>query len=694
MKLIVRRLVLASILSLAWLAAGVVRAEAPQPDNEAVDRAVNRMYKSLVRIMVVMESPRSGRLEKNLGAGSGAIISEDGYIITNHHVAGRGKRLICRMWDGEEVEAKLVATDTLTDIAIVQLDLSKRKSKEPLHVAQFGDSDHLKVGDMVLAMGCPGAISQSVTKGIVSNTQLMMPVFFGGTEAFRMENEAVGSVVRWIGHDAQIFPGNSGGPLVNPAGEIVGINEIGMGLGGAIPSNIAKDVARQLIASGHVLRSWTGIEGQARPKNLGIERGVLVGGVLPDSPAAEAGLKAGDVLVNYDGVDVDARIPEDMPGFNRLLLSTPVGKQVTMTALRDGKEQKFSLTTRVRGKAQAADAEFKEWGMVARNLTLLGAIERQRPDTNGVLVASVGLSSAVTDAKPSVNEGDIILEVAGQPVHCVKDLRAVTQAQLKDVEGTKPVLVKFDHGKRQYLTVVKIGKEKKRPDVEPARKPGLSAELQALSPELAEALGLQGRSGALVTLVYRGHSAEHAGFAKGDILLKLDGEPVKCERPEDVDDVYAQVRRYRIGREIPCEILRGGKTQTLKLKLEEDLSTSEERNPYKDDVFDVTVEKLTELERIHRDIPTDLKGVKVALVETGGWAQLAGLASGDILLAIDGTTTADVDTAEKLLKKAAGDKAKRVVFFVRRGVHTFFAELEPDWTNGNGIGKKAVVPAE
>ena len=689
MKLIIRDLVYPLALACAVAAVPVARAAPVAAGNEAVDQAVSQMYKSLVRIMVVMESPRSGRLEKNLGSGSGAIISEDGYIITNHHVAGRGKRLICRMYDGEEVESRLVASDPLTDIAIVQLDLAKRKNKEPLHVAQFGDSDKLKVGDMVLAMGCPAGVSQSVTKGIVSNTQLMLPYRRG--DDFREEGEAVGSVVRWIGHDAVIYPGNSGGPLVNPAGEIVGINEIGLGsLGGAIPSTIAKDVARQLIASGRVQRSWTGIEGQARPKNLGIESGVVVGGVLPDSPAMAAGLKAGDVLVQYDGVTVDARIPEDMPAFNRLLLSTPVGKRVELVALRDGHEQKLTLTTCVRGKAQSDDVEFKEWGMVACNLTMIAAIERQRPNTNGVLVVSVGLASAVSDAKPAVNEGDVLLEVAKEAVHSVADLRKVTDVQLKNVEGTKPVLVKFDQGKRQYLTVVKIGKEKKRPDVEPARKPGLSAELQALSPELAEALGLQGRSGALVTLVYRGHAAERAGFQKGDILLKFDGEPLKCERPEDVSDVYAQVRRYRVGRSVDCEILRTGRPQTLALKLEEDLSTAEEHEPSKNDVFDLTIEKLTELERIHRDLPADLQGVKVATVETGGWAQLAGLVSGDILLAIDGTITGDVETADKLLKKAAEAKAKRVVFFLKRGVHTLFAELEPDWSNGTGASKKNV----
>jgi len=649
-------------------------------NNEGVERAVARMYKALVRIQVVMEEPRSGRLEKRVGAGSGAIISADGHIISNHHVAGRARRLICRMYDGEEVDARLVAADPLTDLAIIQLDLTKRKSKESLQVARFGDSDRLRVGDVVLAMGCPAAVSQSVTKGIVSNTQLMLPSYAGGDFQFREEGEPVGSVVRWIGHDAVIYPGNSGGPLVNPAGEIVGINEIGLGsLGGAIPSNLAKYVTEQLIKQGRVDRSWTGIEGQARPKNMGVERGVVVGGVLPDSPAAAAGLRAGDVVTEFNGATVDAKIPEDLPAFNRLLLGTPVGKKVRLAALRAGQAMEFFLVTRVRGKAWGDDCEFKDWGMVARNLTVISAIEKQQPTTNGVLVVSVGLGSAVAEAKPSLTEGDILIEVDGQPVNNVAALEAVTRTTLEHSEGPKPVLVKFDHGPMRYLTVVRIGKEKKRADVEPARKPGLPAELQALSPDLAEALHLKGRSGALVAFVYPGHSAEKAGLKQGDILVKFDGEPVRCERPEDVDDVYTQIRRYRIGRTVECEVLRQGQPIRLNLPLEEDLKTAEEPKRYKDDVFDLTVENLTELERLHRNIPRDLQGVKIAHCETGGWAQLAGLAGGDILLAMDGTTTADVDTAERLLKTAAQDKARRVVFFLRRGVHTRFVEVEPVW---------------
>ena len=160
-----------------------------------------------------------GRMEKMTGAGSGAIIRKDGYIITNHHVAGKAIHLLVRLADGEEIEAQLVGTDPLADIASIKLNLAERKSRTPLPVASFGDSDRVRVGDTVFAMGSPRAVSQSVTKGIVSNTQLMMPSLFWFAQ-FKLDGENVGSLVRWIGHDAAIFGGNSGGPLVDVNGDI------------------------------------------------------------------------------------------------------------------------------------------------------------------------------------------------------------------------------------------------------------------------------------------------------------------------------------------------------------------------------------------------------------------------------------------------------------------------------------------
>ena len=646
--------------------------------DAAIMQSVERMRRSLVRITAVSESPGTGRLEKQLSSGSGAIISEEGHIITNHHVAGRGRRLLCRLYDGEEVDARLVATDPLTDLAIVQIDLSRRKNKEKLRPARLGNSDSLKVGEVILAMGCPAGVSQSVTQGIVSNTQLMLPSL-SQAELWE-EGEAVGSVVRWIGHDAVIFPGNSGGPLVNTRGEIVGINEVVLGsLGGAIPVNLAKQVAAELIKHGRVDRSWTGIEGQPRPKNMGLERGVLVGGVLPESPAALAGLEAGDVLLVYDGTPVDARIPEDLPAFNRLILSTPVGKRVKISALRQGRPMTFEFVTELRGKAQGDEAELHEWGIVGRDLTRLSALQRQRSDTNGVLVASLGLASAAANAKPAIAIGDLIVEVAGEPVQGTAHLQAITDRLLEGVPDRRPVLVRFDRGRVRYLTVVRIGQDPKRPEIVQSRKPGLSTELQALSPDLAEALGAKDLGGALVTLVYPGRSAERAGFRQGDVLVKFDGDTVRCERPGDIDDLYARVRRYRIGREVECEVIRQGAPVTLTLKLEEDLQTAEERQRYEDDVFDLTMERLTELDRIYRNLPADAEGVAVVEVETGGWAQLAGLRGGDLVVAIDGTPTPDVGAAERQLKQAAAARAPRVVFFIRRGIHTRFVELAPDW---------------
>ena len=163
------------------------------------------------------------------------IFTPQGDVITNHHVAGNAKQIICTLMSKEEVDADLIGTDPLTDISVIRLRPTKPRE---FPVAKFGDSSALRVGDHVMAMGSPLALSQSVTLGIVSNTTMVMPDIFGPNR-MELEGEDVGSMVRWIGHDAAITGGNSGGPLVNLQGEVVGINEISYGLSGAIPGNLA-----------------------------------------------------------------------------------------------------------------------------------------------------------------------------------------------------------------------------------------------------------------------------------------------------------------------------------------------------------------------------------------------------------------------------------------------------------------------
>jgi serine protease Do len=254
------------------------------PQVPSINRAVQAVFPSLVRLSVVYLDQQAGREIKGQLYGSGTIISTDGYVVTNHHVAGRPRRIVCTMSDREEIPADLVGTDPLSDIAVVKL---RPATPRKFPAARFGDSSKLERGQAVLAMGSPLALSQSVTQGIVSNPVMIMPSSFGG-DGDRLDGEDVGTIVRWIGHDAAIYPGNSGGPLVSMSGEIVGINEISFGLGGAIPSNLARSVVESLIRDGRVKRSWTGIEVQPRIGSAE-KTGALVAGVGDKSPGASPG---------------------------------------------------------------------------------------------------------------------------------------------------------------------------------------------------------------------------------------------------------------------------------------------------------------------------------------------------------------------------------------------------------------------
>src|SRR4030095_5756689 len=211
----------------------------------AVAQALEKVKPALVRINVVVTTPNQGREMKSEGAGSGTIISADGFVITNHHVAGHVARVTCTLSTNEEIPATLVGTDAATDISVLKLQGGDARRYPS---CEFGDSDKLKMGDIVVAMGSPMAISQSVTLGIVSNSKMVIPDLLkkGGLN-LKMDGEDVGELVRWVAHDGAIYSGNSGGPLLDGEGRIVGVNEISLGLGGAIPGNLAREVSQQII---------------------------------------------------------------------------------------------------------------------------------------------------------------------------------------------------------------------------------------------------------------------------------------------------------------------------------------------------------------------------------------------------------------------------------------------------------------
>ncbi len=309
--------------------------DVPSPLRAQIDRAINRVKPALVRIRVVSTEFSEGREIKEQEVGSGAIITKDGYIVTNHHVAGHAARMFCTLWNREEIEAELIGTDPLTDISIIKLKPEKPREFEP---ASFGDSSVMRVGDYVLAMGSPMALSQSITLGILSNTEMVMPKFFGQRGQFKLDGEDVGALVRWFGHDAAIYGGNSGGPLVNLHGDIIGINEISFGLGGAIPGNLAKNIAAEIMSQHKIKRSWLGVDAQPLFKRSKIEHGVLISGVVENSPAEKAGLKPGDLLLRLGKTPTDVRFDEQMAEFMWLATSLPIGKEVEAVVNRNGRK--------------------------------------------------------------------------------------------------------------------------------------------------------------------------------------------------------------------------------------------------------------------------------------------------------------------------------------------------------------------
>ncbi|MCU0797739.1 MAG: PDZ domain-containing protein [Akkermansiaceae bacterium] len=662
--------------------AAPLKAEAPTaPPNAEITQAITHVFPALVRIYVVMEEGADGRMKKMQSSGSGTIISAEGHVLTNHHVAGRGTRFVCTLSNREEIDATLVGTDALSDLAILKLDLSTRRFKDqPLAVATFGDSDKLKKGDVVFAMGSPGGLSQSVTRGIVANTALIVPRGMGGLV---LDGETVGELVRWIGHDAVIFGGNSGGPLVNPEGQIVGVNEVGIAsLGGAIPSNLAKKVAAELIEKGTVTRSWIGLEVQPLLRSMADRKGVLVASVWQGSPAAEAGIEPGDFITHYEGTALpDCHAPEDLPIFNAMVLNTAPGTKVTLKGVRNGEEKTWEMVTVVRELTQAKESEIRDWGITARDFTRISALENSRESTDGVIVHTVRAGGPSAEAKPALREGDVILRVGGTEMKNRDALLSFTQQFVADLSEPKPVLVEFERDQQKYVTVVKLGPVEQPVKPRSAEKAWFGAASQVITDDIASILGIPGKKGVRLTRIAPESPAAAADLKEGDLLLKLDGSVINARRPED-SEVFAElILAYPPDAKLEIEGLRDGKPMTWQVSLAPRPVDDNELHEHRDDLFEFTARELSsaQIEKAKDKGHDPEIGVAVLKVEPNGWAALGGLVPEDIILTINGEATSSIDSLKSKLKAVSEAKAKRVVFGIRRGPRTHFLEIEPRW---------------
>jgi serine protease Do len=660
---------------LVWLAIGspVVARQTPAAGRD-IEAALAKVSPSLVRIHVVTYAYDEGRELKREASGSGTIITPEGHVLTNHHVAGRTRSITCTLANREEVPADLVGTDPLSDIAVLKLRPAK---PQVFPAARFGDASKLKVGDPVMALGSPLALSQSVTMGIVSNTEMIMPGLFWPFNRMTLDGEDVGSIVRWIGHDAAIFGGNSGGPLVNIAGEIVGVNEISMGLAGAIPSDLAQEVAAALMREGRVRRSWIGLDVQPILKSSNLERGALVGGAVEGSPAAKAGFASGDVLTRLGDRDVSVRFAEELPLFNQLVMRLPIGKPIAATVWRAGAERTLTVTPEERESVEAQVHELPALGITASNLTTWSAKELRRSDRTGVRVNGVRPGGPADDAKPSLGNDDVIVSIDGKPVRDVEALVAQTDWLTSEQKGPVRTLVTFERRGERLLTVIEVGRAVLEDPGLEARKAWVPVNVQVLTRDLADKLGLADLTGVRVTRVLR--QGPTPGLQVGDIITAIDDAAIQATQPSDADLFATMIRQYKIGSTVELSIRRGSESRKVSVPLEAAPRLPREMKKYEDRDFEFRVRDIAAVDRTAVGLPEGQPGVLVEAVREGGWAALGHLADGDVILAIDGADIPDVTAVQQKMQRVATEKPRSLVMKVRRGIRTFFVELETGW---------------
>jgi len=375
---------------------------------------------------------------KQQNLGTGFIIDRNGFILTNNHVVEQTDEIKVRLWDEKEFDAQIVGRDPMTDLALIRIVADR-----PLAPLQLGDSDKVEVGDWVVAIGNPFGLGNTVTAGIVSAKYRQL---------------GAGVYDNFIQTDTPINPGNSGGPLLNTAGEVIGINTAiftqnggSIGIGFAIPANMVKDLLPQL-EKGKVIRGWLGVMIQKitpdlkKKLNLKDEKGALVSDVFVASPAEKAGIIRGDVIVSFDGKEI-----KEMQEFPYIVASTAVGRTVMLVIIRDGikiskpvkiEEMEIEKETQVTGET------IPDLGMILEELTPQLARNFGLSILSGLLVMQVKSDSKAAEA--DLRPGDVLLEIDRSPI---KDLKSFF-AKLQEFQpGDTMLFLVYRRGNTLYLTL-------------------------------------------------------------------------------------------------------------------------------------------------------------------------------------------------------------------------------------------------
>lgn len=713
-------------------AAQSVHAEAPSPEElrdeirAMVQTARDKVFPALVNISVVTTNFEGGEESKGGATGSGTIISKQGHILTNQHVVNDGKKFKVTLADRTIVPAKLIGEDPLTDLAILQIDMDELPKGTELAVAEFGDSNKLAIGDTVMAMGSPFALSRSVTLGIVSNNERVFTSGFLREEVEEMQGEAgsTGMFTRWIQHDAAINPGNSGGPLVNLEGKVVGVNTLGgSNMGFASPGNLARQVADAIIKDGEVVRSWIGVS-LKNIRDTGYEDGVLVNVVIDDSPAYEAGLRAGDRIVELDGKPVTARFVEEIPPLVKSFADRPVGSQIKVGYVRAGERKDATVTTKKLLKERGDRAALRLWGITIAEITEKLAEDLHLTNRDGVFVTGVKGGSPGDLSEPSLQGGDIIKTIGGKPVKSVHEAIAAYKSVMTpdDAKNLTPaeaaskipefLLIEFDRRGKSQATLIKPRPDKKEDPPRELPKAWIGIATQPVLRDLAREMGLESQTGHMITRIYPGTVAEKSGLKVGDVIIAINGDKTSVKGMQDTGALQRKIRTLSTDGEAVVKVLRKGSDgkpapEEIKVTLERTRLSPEEARRDANKDFELTVRELTFFDRDDNRWEQTVDGVIVAGAEPLGWAGASGIRSGDLIQRISvpsnaagaeewSETITDLDGYRKAMARLAKEQPARVTMGILRDNRAMYRYLEPEWkpTVQSDGAKESALPAK
>lgn len=421
--------------------------------RQTVREARDRVFPAVVFIKCVSENMESGRRVSIEANGSGVLISPTGEIVTNWHVVDKAVEIRCLLLDGSAYTATVIGTDKDTDLALLKLNLPE--GAPPLPYATFGDSGGLSEGDFVMAMGAPWGLSRSVSIGIISSTARYLP------------NQSEYSL--WLQTDASISPGNSGGPLVDTEGRIIGINTRGIMMGGdvgfAIPSATVQMLLPQLREGGQVDWSWTGLQLQAlRDFNRNIyfdgQDGVIVAGTEPESPARIAGILARDRILSIDDVPITALTDESLPAARRMLGMLALNQEVEVKLLRGSEPMTLRMTPREKGKVEGQELDCPRWDLTVKVINQFDNPELFFFDPEGVFI--FGVRHPGNAARSGLREKDVILEIDGQPIRTLEDVQAAYDKAMENLRQRSRVNVTIRRNGQWMMQVLEFSRDHRR----------------------------------------------------------------------------------------------------------------------------------------------------------------------------------------------------------------------------------------